>query len=475
MTGTNLSELSATRLLELLDRREITSVELVEASLARIEALDPQLNAFVSLDRERAVEQARNSDRRRAASPASTSLGRLEGLPIAVKDLTDVEGFPTTQGSLLFEHAVARSDEESVRRLRQAGAIVLGKTNTPEFGFGAVCTNRLFGPTRNPWNPELTSGGSSGGSAVAVTTGMVPLAHGTDFGGSVRTPASFCGCVGLRPTPGRIAEPRRPFGWDGLATQGALARTSADAGLMVEVMSGPHRLDPLSTRGSAATRGSGPGRSAPPNPADVRVAASCTLGDAYRVDEAVHTAFERSVTQVEDVLGPVDRAWPDVTGGSAAFQTLRASLSWAKFRSLIVEHRAELTESFVWNAERGRDISAEQWLSAEQTRTRIYRAFCDFFDRYDVLIVPSASVLPFPVDGGEVDDIGGHPTETIIDYLACTYLVSLVGCPSLAIPTPDQSAGLPFGVQLIAAPDAEATLLTTAAKLEANGFCHRWP
>ena len=236
----NLCELTATTLAKALARREISARAVLEAHLARIAAHDARLSAFITVDADGARRQAD------ACDAASAPIGPLHGVPIAVKDLTDTRGLRTTYGSLLFQDHVPDQDELVVARLRRAGAVIIGKTNTPEFGFGAVCTNRLCGPTRNPFDVALTSGGSSGGSAVAVATGMAPLAHGTDFGGSVRTPASFCDVVSIRPTPGRIAAPARALGWDMLATHGLLARSVDDLELGLSACVGPDVRDPLS-------------------------------------------------------------------------------------------------------------------------------------------------------------------------------------------------------------------------------------
>jgi amidase len=236
----NLCELTATNLAKALARREISARAVLEAHLARIAAHDARLSAFMTVDADGARRQAD------ACDAAGGPIGPLHGVPIAVKDLTNTRGLRTTYGSLLFQNHVPDQDELVVARLRAAGAVIIGKTNTPEFGFGAVCTNRLCGPTRNPFDVALTSGGSSGGSAVAVATGMAPLAHGTDFGGSVRTPASFCDVVSIRPTPGRIPAPARALGWDMLATHGLLARSVDDLELGLSACVGPDILDPLS-------------------------------------------------------------------------------------------------------------------------------------------------------------------------------------------------------------------------------------
>lgn len=439
----------------------VSVTDAVEASLSRINSLDDVYEAFIYVDEDGARAVAEEMDR----GPAMEARGPLFGVPVAVKDVTDVRGMPTTHGSLLRGQRPAQADEVSVARLRAAGAVIVGKTNTPEFGFGAVCTNRLRGPTRNPWNPALTSGGSSGGSAVAVATGMVSLAHGSDFGGSVRTPASFTGCVGLRPTPGLIPEPTRPLGWNTLATQGVLARSADDAALMLRVMAGAHRHDPQSLLA--------PGHAPPQTP--LRVAATATMRGAYRIDPEVRAHFDSAVTAASKAFDTIEEDAPKTHGASDAFKVLRAAQSWATFGATVEEHSDKLTDSFVWNVRSGQDLMAEDYLAAEQVRTRTYRAFQNFFERYDILLLPAASVLPFPNDQGEVTSIDGIPCDSIIDYLACTYLISLVGFPALVLPAPVGN-GLPFGVQLVARPDGEEALFQAARMLEETaGFRHTWP
>ncbi|EWH03426.1 amidase [Halomonas sp. BC04] len=454
--------LSAHGLLDELHRGRVSSLDIVEASLERIDALDDRLKAFIAVDAEGARAAARKSDRERASG---STLGLLHGLPVAIKDVTATAGLLTTQGSRIFADNVPTQDEESVARLRKAGAIIIGKTNTPEFAFGAVCSNALRGPTCNPWDTRLTSAGSSGGSAVAVSTGMVPLAQGTDFGGSVRTPASFCGCIGLRPTPGIIPEPRRALGWSSLATQGVLARNVKDASLMVSVMAGMHPGDPTSLKPCWPT-----GETRKP-----RVAASLTLNGAFRVDDEVGDAFYHACRQAEPVFGTLHDVKPDLDGSLQAFKTLRAAESWVKFGRMVDEHENQLTESYVWNVRQGRHITAEEYLNAEMARTRTWRTFQRMFENVDILLMPAASVMPFPNSQGEVMTVGGQPCESIIDYLACTFIVSLVGFPALSIPAPRKADELPFGVQMIARPGQEAMLLHAAQLMEEAGFQHQWP
>lgn len=453
---------SGSELKGLVASGELKCETLVEAHLALIDAMDGSLQAFVQVDGDAALQAAKRADDRVVAGE---DIGPLGGLTVAIKDVVDARGLPTTQGSLLMSRAPVDRDSISVARLKRAGAIVLGKTNTPEFGFGAVCTNKLCGPTCNPWDATLTSGGSSGGSAVAVTTGMTALAHGADFGGSVRTPASFTGCFGLRPTPGYLPDDQRALGWDTLATEGIITRTVEDAEHMLAVLSGADPHDPA----SQILRGEpGPNRRA-------RLAASATLNDAFLIDPEVRMRFERAVEQVREIYAVAEAA-PETDGADEAFRVLRAAQSWMKFRPLVEEHEAKLTESFVWNVRQGREITAEEYLDAQVKRTRAYRSFRKFFERYDILMLPAASVMPFPNAQGEVTEIDGHPCESIIDYLACTFLISLVGFPAISVPAPSLEGELPFGLQLVAQPHQESLLLRVASILETElGFAHHWP
>jgi len=462
MTDTALCDWPATKLTRHLKRGKVSSEALVKACLARIDALDGQLRAFVTVDAKGALDAARAADAHQAQGG---DLPPLHGLPVAIKDVTATKGLRTTQGSRLYETKVPIHDAESVARLRHAGAIILGKTNTPEFAFGAVCTNALCGPTANPCDLELSSGGSSGGSAVAVATGMVPLAQGTDLGGTVRTPASFCGIVGLRPTPGTIAEPERILGEARLATQGVLARSVEDALLMLCAIAGPHPLDPVSRNVPC-----------PPKPncnTTARLAASVTLNDTFAVDPWVRSRFNAACDTIRTTIGPVTSASPDMTGGTDAFRTLRAAESWFKFGTMVENHEDKLTPSYVWNVRQGRDLCAQEIFAAEASRTRILRNTMQFFDEYDVLLLPAASVPPFRNDGGEILQVGAAKCDSIIDYLACTFLISLIGFPCLSLPAPVGRHSLPFGLQLVAPPGREAVLWGLAQKLEAVGFAHR--
>ena len=455
----NPCEWTATALAKALARREISARSVLEAHLARIAAHDARLSAFMTVDADGARRQAD------ACDAASAPIGALHGVPIAVKDLTDTRGLRTTYGSLLFQDHVPDQDELVVARLRRAGAVIIGKTNTPEFGFGAVCTNRLCGPTRNPFDVSLTSGGSSGGSAVAVATEMAALAHGTDFGGSVRTPASFCDVVSIRPTPGRIAAPARALGWDMLATHGLLARSVDDLELGLSACIGPDGRDPLSI-GAEPQIQSGAGR--------LRLAVTPDFGVAP-VAKEVRSRFA-SVCDLLSQIADVEEVSPACGGAIEAFRTLRAAHVSDSYGALLRDRRSELTSTVIWNIEAGAQLTAQQYLTAERRRTAVYRSFRELFSRKDFLVVPAASVLPWNNDDGNVMLIDGVSLQTPIDYLAVTFIVSLVGFPVLTLPAPRQPDQKPFGVQIIAAPGQESNLFAFGRRIEEQlGFCHRPP
>lgn len=458
---------SARSLVTMQRAGQISATAIVEAALADIAAHDGAYASFVTVDPEGARAAARACD---DALRAGATPGPLHGIPLAVKDLTPTRGLRTTMGSAVFADHVPEADDLLVARLRAAGAVIIGKTNTPEFGFGANCTNVLTGPTRTPHDPTRSSGGSSGGSAAAVAAGFVPLALGGDFGGSVRTPAAFCGCVGLRPTPGRLPAPGRALAWDTLATAGFLARDVDDAAIALASISGPDPADPTSLAWSPWT--------VPetwPVPDALGLAATLDFGVAP-VSRAIAGGFTAAIARIGDAHGPVAWAHPDAREAQDAFETLRAAHIFHNHAELLERHGAQLSPTVRWNAERGRGMDAARYLAAETARGRVYRAFAAFFARHDILLAPSASVLPFDAQDMDVLAIDGRPLRNIIDYLGVTYIVSLVGFPCLSIPMPAACGGPMSGLQVIARPGDEATLLGFARHLERDlGFAHVWP
>lgn len=424
--------------------------EAVETALLRISAGETLLKAFLTVD---------GAGARQAAQLIGDGAGPLPlaGITLAVKDLSDTAGLRTTYGSALFADHIPDEDDSIVERLKRAGALILGKTMTPEFGFGALCQNPLGGPTANPWDVSLTSGGSTGGSAAAVASGMVALGHGSDFGGSVRTPASFCGIASLRPTPGILPNPKRAIGYDMLATTGYLAREVEMLSRAVLATSSFEPLDPLSRLLMPAPRGQ--------SGMALRIAVTEDFSVAPVATE-VRQRFREAVDVIPLSLGSVSVAQPDCADALSIFHTLRPALIRREFMPLETQFGDRLTSTVRWWIKQGEGISAHDFLQAEAARTALSRRFIRFFDHYDVLIAPAASVMPWSNETPEVSRIDGKPLATIADYLAITFIVSLAGCPVVTIPAPLNAHRLPFGVQLIGPPGSDLGLLAIAQRFE---------
>jgi amidase len=453
-----LVNLTAQQAVALLKRREVSPLELVEAAIARIAATDGAINALPTLcaDRARAAAREFATPRARDESP-----GWLAGLPIAVKDLNEVAGVRTTFGSPIFADHVSTRSDIMVETLEARGAIVLAKSNTPEFGAGANTYNAVFGETRNPWNTALTCGGSSGGSAAALAAGQVWLATGSDLGGSLRTPAGFCGVVGLRPSPGRVANgPReRPFGT--LSVEGPMGRTVGDVALMLDAMSGWHIEDPMSLEAPAA-----PFQAAAASPRlPARIAFSADLGISP-VDPQVRAICEAAAQRLAGPHTVVEEACPDLSDAEAIFATLRAAGYAAGMAPLLERHRDKLKPEVIWNIEHGLSLDAEAIGRAERARGALYHRVVDFFRRYDLLLCPSACTPPFDVKIRWLTSLEGVDFANYVEWLRLTYAITLTSCPALALPCGFTADGRPIGLQLVAPPRGEAALLSAAAAAE---------
>ncbi|PIG92537.1 amidase [Gloeocapsopsis sp. IPPAS B-1203] len=465
-----IHQLTATELAQAIQSKQIRVVEAVAACFEQIEQHNDRLKAIMTTCCDRAEIEAKQAD---AAIEQGQSLGILHGVPFTAKDLTPTAGVRTTFGSVIYQDYVPQHDELCVARSRSHGGILIGKTNTPEFGLGAHCTNSLYGPTANPYNPNYTCGGSSGGAAVAVATGMCYLAQGTDMGGSVRTPASFCNIVGLRPSAGRIPRRRKMLLWDYLDTDGILARTVEDAALMLAAMAGEDWGDPLSV-GSQWNRPDFSLQMCDRLPNSIRVGFSANLGIA-KIDAEVEAVFDGAIAQIADLCPQVDAAHPDCSMAQYAFETLRAATLRHKQKHHYEKYADLLSESVRWNIERGKGILAANLLQAEADRDRLYLNFLNFFKHYDILATVSASVPPFLHTQPEILEINGTPLRNIIDYLTITYTISLTGLPAISIPCGWTTSGLPIGMQLIGKPRGEAELLQFAYLLQERlDFRHRW-
>ena len=448
----DLTSLSARAAVSALRAGDVTPRELVEASLRRIEERDGSLNALPTVCAERALHRADAVDGRSA----------LAGLPIAVKDLNDVAGVRTTYGSPIYADHVPERSDIMVERLEDRGAVVVAKSNTPEFGAGANTFNEVFGPTLNPWDTSRTCGGSSGGSAVALATRQVWLATGSDLGGSLRTPASFCSVVGLRPSPGRVARgpAERPF--DTLSVEGPMARDVADCALMLDAMAGPHPEDPLALPApsepflAAALAPELPGR----------IAWSDDLG-VTPVEREVRAVCRAAVERLAAAGVEVAEARPDLGSAPAVFHALRAAGYVADTGPLYETDRDRLKPEIVWNVELGLAQPPERVGWAERERGRIIHEAAAFLREHAFLACPAACVAPFPVEDRWVTEVEGVRFENYVEALRITAALTLTGCPVIAIPCGFTAAGLPVGIQLAAPHHGEAALLRAAAAIEA--------
>jgi Asp-tRNA(Asn)/Glu-tRNA(Gln) amidotransferase A subunit family amidase len=415
------------------------------------------LNAIVARCFDRARLEARDAE---AAVLNSRATGLLHGIPVAIKDLTETAGLTTTFGSLRFRDHVPVRDENVVAALRAQGAIVIGKSNTPEFGIGGNTTNRLHGATRNPFAPQLTCGGSSGGAAVALATGMVPLATGTDSGGSLRNPAAFCGVVGFRPTPGLVASERRPQGWSPMGVHGPMARTVGDASLLLQAMAGYESCDPISYADPARFD-----RLHGVRLDELNVGFSTDLSFAP-VAGSVAALFRRRVDSLSPLFLSCEEASLPMDKAEEVSWILRCLYLLTGHAQRLDACPEELEPQLRENLLAAQRLSAAQiaWGLAEQTR--IYRAFNSALSRFSVLICPAASVPPFPVEQMHPETIDGRPLAHYAQWMAITYGITLVGHPALVIPCGVDDSGLPFGIQLVGHPHQDRELLAIGLALE---------
>jgi amidase len=441
MTATDLCFASARELTRMIRDKETSAEEVMRAHLSRIERVNPGLNAIVTLHPELALEGARAADARQARGEP---LGPLHGLPIAHKDLVMTAGIRTTFGSALFRNFVPERDDLIVERLKAGGAISIGKTNTPEFGAGSQTYNEVFGETRNPYDTGKTCGGSSGGAAVALATGMLPIADGSDMGGSLRNPGSFCNVVGLRPSPGRVPVYPAQLAWSGLAVLGPMARTVEDTALLLSAMAGPDPRSPISIR-EAGERFAAPlGRDFE----GVRVAWSPKLGE-LPVDARVTAVLEAKRPVFEALGCALEEAEPDFADADEIFKVLRAWSFAVGFAKVGESTLARLKDTIVWTIEEGRNLTAAQVGEAEVKRTQLYHRVRRFMEDYEFLVLPVSQVPPFDLHERYVTEIEGVEMETYIDWMKSCYYITITGQPAISIPCGFTPEGLPVGVQIV--------------------------
>ncbi|MEW6320676.1 MAG: amidase family protein [Acidobacteriota bacterium] len=447
----------ASALRDLVASRKVSARELLQATIDRIGRVNPALNAVVTLN-ERALDEAAAVD---AALARGEPAGLLSGLPVGIKDVTPVKGVRTTYGSPIFADHVPDEDALVVRRLRAAGAVILGKTNCPEFAAGGNTFNEVFGRTRNPWNTALSAGGSTGGGAAALATGMIALAEGTDLGGSLRIPASFCGVVGLRPSVGLVPTVPSDWAWDTLQVTGPMARTVEDVAWMLQAIAGPSPEAPLAqpTAGRdfvAAARAA--------LPRDCRV--------AYVADPAgigVDPGVERVCRAAAEALAGdgarVDVMSVDLSFARKPFLALRGLWFVTQLHPHLGE-RARFGPNVGANVKAGLDTALLEVGAAEQARNRLWHLCREIFSTVDCVVTPCMAVPPFPVDENYPAAIAGRPMETYIDWIAPTFLWSMTGLPVASVPAGLDASGLPVGVQVVGPPRGEERVLTVAAAIE---------
>ena len=451
----DLIRMTATELVELLKKQDISPLDCLDALERRIAEVDGAVNALPTLCFDRARAHAEALMRKPVAER-----GVLAGLPVPIKDLADVAGVRSTQGSPIFAHHIPTVSDLLVTHLEGNGGIVYAMSNTPEFGAGANTFNEVFGATRNPWNTALSAAGSSGGAAVALATGMAWVAHGSDLGGSLRNPASFCGVVGLRPAPGRVAASPGARIDSTLAVEGPMARNVEDVALLLDAMVGEELSDPL----SLPSDGSSYLRSARSSWLPKRIAISRDLG-LPPVDPEVAAIVMNAARRFAEAGVAVEEAHPDLSEAPRCSSVLRA-LSYANMRPLLEAHRAALKPEVVWNIEKGLALSGADIAMAEAQRAALFKRMLSFFTNYDLLICPTTIVAPYPVEQRYVEECNGHRFETYVDWLTIVSAITLTTCPAISIPAGFTASGLPVGLQIVAPPCGEARLLAAAKALE---------
>ena len=454
---------SAVELCRDLQRGEISSADLMSETYRRINLINPQVNALVNtITEEVAIKEANRCD----AIPIGDR-GPLHGLPMAVKDLIAVKGLPTTMGFVPFADNIATEDDPLVARLRSAGAVVIGHTNTPEFGLGSHTFNQLFGKTLNPYDLTKTPGGSSGGAAAALATEMLKLADGSDMGGSLRNPASFCNVVGLRPSIGRMPK-NRGFGWAArLSTTGPMAKTVADTALLFSIIAGPLNSDPLTLPepGTVFLDGMVPQRDLK----NIRIAYSPSLNN-LPIDSQVKEIIARAANTFEELGCQVQEDQPDLSRAMQVFQTQRAFNLAALGDNLdksIPNWKTYAKETAIWNINKGKELKADEIIQAELTRSEIYSDATRFFEDYDALILPAAQVPPFDHEIEWIDNIEGCELETYIDWMTICCAITVTGFPAISVPAGFTKTGLPVGLQIVGKPRGDLALLRLAGAFEA--------
>ncbi|HML17292.1 MAG TPA: amidase [Bryobacteraceae bacterium] len=450
--------LNAVEMAKLVRQKKLSAREVMEAHLKQIDRVNPKVNAIITLIAGQAMENARHSDEAQAHGAA---LGPLHGLPIAHKDLVETAGIRTTFGSPIFKDNVPTHDAILVERIRNAGAICVGKTNTPEFGAGSQTFNRVFGATKNPYDLTKTCGGSSGGAAVSLACGMLPIADGSDTGGSLRNPAAFCGVVGFRPAPGRVPNAAKGNAWSTLSVSGPMARNVADVALLLSVMAGPDARCPISIEQPGSRFAGDLGR----NFKGARVAWFKDLG-GVPFDSRIRSIVNAQRKTFEDLGCIVEEAEPDFTRADEAFKILRAWSYLGSYGELAKTNRDQIKDTVLWEIDRGAKFTAAELARAESLHSQLWDRMRIFQERYEYFILPTTQAPPFDLNQPYLTEIEGVKMNTYIDWMQSCYFISILENPSISMPCGYTADGLPAGLQIVGRHREEFGVLQLAHAFE---------
>jgi amidase len=459
---------SAVEMARLIRTKQLSAREVMAEHLRQIDRVNPKVHAIVTLVAEMATKAAAAADEMQARGEM---LGPLHGLPVAHKDLIDARGIRTTYGSPLFKDHVPTEDDLVVERMRRAGAITVGKTNTPEFGAGSQTFNSVFGATHNPYDLSKTCGGSSGGAAVALACGMAPVATGSDMGGSLRNPAAYCNVVGFRPSIGRVANPKAALGWSNLSVNGCLGRSVADLALALSTIAGPDAGTPLSINEPGSVFAGPLDRSFK----SVRVAWFKDLG-GVPFDPRVRTIVDAHRATFESLGCVVEQAEPDFSPAEIAFRTLRAWGDAVSYGKMLQEHPDAFKDTLKDEIQRGMKLSGDDIAHAEVARTLLWRRFQEFLTKYEYFILPTTQLPPFDVNTPYPTEIAGVHFDNYIDWMKACWYITVPGNPAASVPAGFTAEGLPLGLQIVGRDKQDFSVLQLAHAFEqATEFGKRRP
>ena len=471
MTNTDINFMTAIELSQRIRGGDLSCVEVMQAHIAQIDRVNPQVNAIVTYHPDTALEGAKAAD---DALSRGDDVGVLHGLPVAHKDLADTAGVRTTYGSPIYADHIPEQDALMVERLKQAGAISVGKTNTPEFGAGSQTFNEVFGTTLNPYDLTKTCGGSSGGAAVALSCGMVAIADGSDLGGSLRNPSNFCNIVGFRTSIGRVPVWPSAMPWTLLSVQGPMARTVQDTALMLSAIAGPDARCPvaLTDEGDSFNPLT---HSLERDFEGVRIAWSGDMG-GLPVDPRILTVIESRRGVFGELGCDIDEACPDFSDANEVFMTMRAASMAASRAELLRTHRDQMKDTVIWNIEQGMKLTAAEIGSAEIKRAALYERVRKFMETYEFMVFPVSQHPPFDVTQPYLTEVAGVQMDTYIDWMRSCYYITATGHPAISVPCGFTDEGLPVGIQIVGRHQSEFAVLQLAyAFQEATGFWKQRP